>query len=150
MGATRFSGYAKSDWEVDLTVAQAGQIRTSYFNAFPGLRNWQRRQGNEQVTRTVAGRRRVVGKGKYTLALNSPVQGTGADGLKLALALLWETPGPQGAFPVLAVHDELVIEAPAAKAEEAEQWLTDAMKAGMQEYLKVVPIQVETAVGETY
>jgi hypothetical protein len=45
-------------------------------------------------------------------------QGTGADGLKLALALLWERrEEAPGAFPVLAVHDEIVIECDEAKAE---------------------------------
>ena len=39
--------------------------------------------------------------------LNSPVQGTGADGLKLALALLWErTSECPVAVAVLVCHDE--------------------------------------------
>ena len=49
--------------------------------------------------------------------LNAPVQGTGADGLKLALALLWERRDecPE-AMPVLACHDEVVVECDAQQA----------------------------------
>jgi DNA polymerase-1 len=39
------------------------------------------------------------------------VQGSGADGLKAALALLWQTrEQASGAVPVLCVHDEIVVE----------------------------------------
>jgi DNA polymerase-1 len=43
--------------------------------------------------------------------LDSPVQRTGADGPKLALALLWERRSEcPGAMPILVCHDEVVIE----------------------------------------
>jgi DNA polymerase-1 len=43
--------------------------------------------------------------------LSSPVQGTGAEGLKLALAILYERRDEcPGAVPILAVHDEIVVE----------------------------------------
>jgi hypothetical protein len=57
-------------------------------------------------TRMLTGRRRMDVK-KLTDRLNAPVQGTGADGLKLALALLWarrsECPG---AVPVLVCQED--------------------------------------------
>jgi len=44
-----------------------------------------------------------------------------ADGLKLALALLWERRYEcPGAVPVLAVHDEIVVEVEEDKAEAAQ------------------------------
>ena len=149
MGAKRLASYAKDDWGVSLTVEQATETRNAYFEAFPALRSWQYRQGKEQITKTLTGRRRVVGD-KYTLALASPVQGSGADGLKLALALLWGTPAPDDCFPILAVHDEIVVEAPKDKANEAAEWLETAMKTGMQEILREVPVEVEVTIGETY
>jgi DNA polymerase-1 len=52
---------------------------------------WHRHTGatNKQAvdTRTLASRRRL-GVSRFTMKLNTPVQGTGADGLKLAL--IWE------------------------------------------------------------
>jgi DNA polymerase I-like protein with 3'-5' exonuclease and polymerase domains len=64
--------------------------------------------------------------------LNAPVQGTGADGLKLALALLWERRGQcPGAVPVLVCHDEVVIECDAEQAANVKAWLEGAMIEGM-------------------
>jgi len=95
--------------------------------------------------RTASGRRRVVET--FTERLNTPVQGTGADGLKLALALLWETRDRcPSAAPVLAVHDELVVEADAGEAEAARDWLVDCMRRGMEGFLKQVPVEVEAVI----
>jgi DNA polymerase-1 len=85
---------------------------------------------------------------KFTEKLNTPVQGTGADGLKRALALLWETRDRcPSAAPVLVVHDEIVLEVDAAEAEGARVWLVDAMRDGMAPYLPRVPIEVEAKIG---
>ena len=136
---------------IELSEDEAEILKTRFFQAYQGLREWQRRQGNATDSRSILGRRRVFdADSSYTERLNFPVQGSGADGLKLALAWLWETPGPKGAFPVLAVHDEIVIEAPAGTAQEAQEWLIQAMVLGMKECLKEVPVVVETAVGETW
>ena len=63
-------------------------------------------------------------KTPYTHRLNSPVQGTEADGAKLAMALLWERRHLcPGAFPVLFCHDEIVVEASADQADAAAAWL---------------------------
>jgi DNA polymerase-1 len=83
--------------------------------------------------------------------LNTPVQGTGADGLKLALALLWERRGEMpGAFPVLAVHDELVVEADADQADAAAGWLKAAMVDAMAPLIDPVPVEVEVQIARTW
>jgi DNA polymerase-1 len=66
--------------------------------------------------------------------LNSPVQGTGADGLKLALAHLWEC-GDEcpGTVPVLVCHDEIVVECDESDVNKVEAWLKKAMEDGMDE-----------------
>ena len=82
------------------------------------------------------------------------MQGTGADGLKLALALLWERRDESaGAVPILVVHDEIVVECDEDQTEAVEGWLRKAMIEGMNEVvnaLKVdgtlVPIEVEARV----
>ena len=52
------------------------------------------------------------------------MQGTGVDGLKLALALLQERRDEcPGAVPILAVHDETVVECDADDVEEVKAWL---------------------------
>jgi DNA polymerase-1 len=83
--------------------------------------------------------------------LNTPVQGTGADGLKLALALLWERRHEApGAFPVLAVHDEVVVEADAEKADAVAGWLVRCMVDAMAPLIDPVPVEVDVKVGTNW
>jgi DNA polymerase I-like protein with 3'-5' exonuclease and polymerase domains len=67
--------------------------------------------------------------------------------LKLALALLWERRGecPE-AVPVLACHDEVVIECRTEQAADAKAWLEKAMIEEMNAVMKstsTVPVPVE-------
>ena len=67
-------------------------------------------------TRTLTGRLRINDE-KLIDRLNAPVQGSGADRLKLALTLLWERRNQcPGAVPVLVCHDEVVVECAAGLA----------------------------------
>jgi DNA polymerase I len=101
-------------------------------------------------TRTLAGRRRL-GVGKFTEKLNTPVQGSGADGLKLALGLLWERRAAcPSASPVLVVHDEIVVECDEEDAERAREWMVEAMRDGMAAVLKQVPVEAEAMVARDW
>ena len=53
------------------------------------------------------------------------------------------------AFPIMAIHDEIVIEVPEEKAEDAKEWLIECMKKGMEEVLKEVPVTVTVEVRRT-
>src|SRR3712207_3233125 len=89
---------------------------------------------------------------KLTDRLNAPLQGTAADGLKLALALLWERRGEcPGAVPVLVCHDEVVVECDAEKAADVKAWLEKAMIEGMDAVMNGtdevdVPVEVEARI----
>jgi DNA polymerase I-like protein with 3'-5' exonuclease and polymerase domains len=53
--------------------------------------------------------------------LNAPVEGTAADSLKWALALLWERRGEcPGAVPVLVCHDEVIVECDVEQADRRD------------------------------
>jgi DNA polymerase-1 len=147
MGATRLREYARASYGVDLTEADAQRFRERFFAAYPGLRAWHRRQSPTTVaSRTLKGRRRL-GVERFTDKLNSPIQGTGADVLKLALAHLWHDRGAVfSAIPVLAVHDEIVIEVAAEEAEASMEWLRGHMEAAGREIVADVPIAVEAAI----
>jgi DNA polymerase-1 len=154
MGAKGFRAYAKSTYGLDLTEDDARRYRDAFFQSYPGLAAWHRRVGRTKdqtvETRTLAGRRRL-GVLRFTEKLNSPVQGTGADGLKAALALLWERRGEvPGAFPVLAVHDEVVIECDHGQAPAVEAWLRKAMVDAMAPLIEPVPVEVEVKVARTW
>jgi DNA polymerase-1 len=152
MGATGFAQYAKGQYGMDLPEKEARGYRQAFFKAYPGLASWHRKVGasTSTQTRTLTGRRRLDVH-SYTKKLNSPVQGTGADGLKLALALLWERRAEvPGAFPVLTVHDEIVIECAADQAEAVRAWLQRAMLEAMEPLIAPVPVEVSISVGTTW
>jgi DNA polymerase-1 len=92
---------------------------------------------------------------KLTDRLNAPVQGTAADGLKLALTLLWERRDvcPR-AVAVLVCHDEVVVECDADREEEGKEWLVQPMKDGLDAVVNVmephIPIEVEASVFKTW
>jgi DNA polymerase-1 len=154
MGARGFRQYAKSQYGLDLTEAEAIRYRAAFFKSYPGLGIWHSRIRSRRngETRTLTGRRRLLDeKTPDTQRLNTPVQGTGADGLKLALALLWSR-GEQvpGAFPVLVVHDEIVIECDVQQADMVNAWLRQAMLDAMAPLLDPAPIGVEAKVSQTW
>jgi DNA polymerase I-like protein with 3'-5' exonuclease and polymerase domains len=151
MGAKSLAAYATSNFGVSLTESEAAKHRDVFFRTYPGLRAWHRGVPNGTIqTRTLAGRRRV-GVSAFTEKLNTPTQGSGADGLKRALALLWERRSAcPGAFPVLLVHDEIVIECDETQRDEAMTWVRDAMRDGMAPLLDPVPVEVEVSAGRTW
>jgi len=42
----------------------------------------------------------------------------------MALAWMWESRDDVDAFPILVIHDEIVVEVRTDKADEAKEWLT--------------------------
>jgi DNA polymerase-1 len=154
MGARGLRQYGRSQYGLDLSPEEAGRYRDAFFRSYPGLAAWHRRVRSSPArqTRTLAGRRRLLDERTAdTQRLNTPVQGTGADGLKRALALLWERRHlVPGAFPVLAVHDEVVAECDAGQAEAVAAWLRQAMLEAMAPLLEPVPVEVEVKVTQTW
>jgi DNA polymerase-1 len=154
LGARGLRGYARSNYGLDLTEAQARQYRAAFFRTYPALASWHRRAGNSRAheCRTLAGRRRLLDdKTPYTHRLNSPVQGSEADGAKLTMALLWERRAEcPGAVPVLFCHDEIVAECAADQADAVKGWLSRAMVDAMAPLIDPVPVEVEAMVGRTW
>ena len=173
MGWKSLRGYAKANYGVNMTETDARKAHRMFFLAYPGLERWHadvRRKVKQLYasnpaaihnTLTLGGRKRTLSvaarKADRTTypsvndALNTPVQGTGADGLKAAIALLWERRAESpGAVPVLFVHDEIVVEVPAADADRAKDWLVRCMVDGMAPLVDPVPVEVEATVGPTW
>jgi DNA polymerase-1 len=161
-GAAGFKEFARDKYETDITLGEARQYKKRFFETYPGLAAWHERERlrmkhGETETRTLTGRRRV-GVMRFTEWVNAPVQGTGADGLKLALALLWERHAEcPGAVPVACVHDEILVECDEDEAKKVEAWLEKAMIDGMDEVLNGpgaegprVSVEVEVKRGRTW
>jgi len=117
---------------------------------YKGIKAWHDRQppNSETIdTRTLAGRRRR-NVWSFTQKVNSPVQGTAADGFKAALGLLWQRRAQcPSARPVLLVHDEVVLECDATEVETTQAWLRTAVIDGLQPLLATVPADADVTSG---
>jgi DNA modification methylase len=149
-----YRNYARASWDIDLTEEQARYYHGKFFQAYPAIARWHAlvriRRMNE--TRTPWGRRRLMDQTTPdTIRINTPVQGTEADGMKGAMALLWETRHTvPGAFPVLMVHDCLVVECDPSQREAVENWLRSAMVRAMQPLLGDIPCGVDVHSGQRF
>jgi DNA polymerase-1 len=83
------------------------------------------------------------------MAVNTPIQGTAADLIKLAMLAVHRAIGEQGlkARMILQVHDELVFEAP----EDELESMTALVKTNMEGVMELkVPLVVDTAYGPSW
>jgi DNA polymerase-1 len=81
------------------------------------------------------------------IARNTPIQGTAADILKLAMVRLGDDDAVPGAKMVLTVHDELVFEVPAEQAARAGALIRERMEGAMK---LAVPLVVDVGTGHTW
>ena len=131
---------------------------------YPKLARWQeetkKRAASRRYAETWLGRRRYLpdiasvdwGKKSFAerCALNTPIQGTAADILKLALGRIIEgLPQRMWLRPVLQIHDELVFELPEGKVREAAVFIKACMEERPFEEFDV-PIVAEAAAGERF
>ncbi|MEO8874975.1 MAG: DNA polymerase I, partial [Polyangiaceae bacterium] len=110
-----------------------------------------------EAVRTLLGRRRFLpnlsssNRGLRAeaerVAKNTPIQGTAADILKVAMVTLGKGDVVPGAKMILTVHDELVFEIPDDKVEEASGRIREAMSGAMK--LKV-PLRVDVGSGDNW
>ena len=108
---------------------------------------------------TLMGRRRYIPEilsGNYNLrsfgercAMNSPIQGTAADIIKLAMIRVDAELKRRELQTrlILQVHDELILEAPEAEAEEAAALLRECMEGVMQ---LAVPLRADVSTGSDW
>ena len=131
---------------------------------YPNLARWQEQAKQaamrRQYTQTFLGRRRYLpgirsqdwGRRSFAerCALNTPIQGTAADILKLALGrLIAGLPDRPWLRPLLQIHDELVFEVPRERLQEAVTYIQTCMDA--QPFPEMdVPIVAEAAYGPDF
>lgn len=149
--------YAASSYGVTLELDQAEQIRRQFFRTYGSLRQWHGESRNKadagaREVRTVMGRRRLIPETaseweRFTALVNTPVQGGCADGMKRALVMLAERL-PAEARLISTVHDEVLVEAPEAMAEQVRLIVQATMVEAMAELFPQVPIEVEAGVCE--
>lgn len=145
-------------------LSECEEIICNLKAGYPRLTQWQEevktRAGFRRYTETYLGRRRYLpnitstnwGKRSFAerCALNTPIQGTAADILKLALVRIIEGLSERMWFkPLLQVHDELVFELPEDKVSEAVEFIKACMEARPFDAFDV-PIVAEASIGERF
>jgi DNA polymerase I len=135
----------------------------AYFERYRGVRAWLDRTIEEArrtgVVRTLFGRIRPIPdihSKDYALrqfaertAVNSPIQGTAADIMKLAMIRIWKSLQSHGCSSkiLLQVHDELVLECPWKEIGQVQEIVRHEMEHAVE--LRV-PLRVETGLGDNW
>ena len=128
--------------------AEAATIIENYFQQFPGIKGFMdqivARARTHGYVETLTKRRRSIrditsanstirGQAER-VAMNTPIQGTAADMIKLAMIHVDTALTKAGLQTrmLLQVHDELLFEMPASEADQARTIILDAMKNAIQ------------------
>ncbi|WP_294453804.1 DNA polymerase I [uncultured Allofournierella sp.] len=149
--------------DINVSVKEADQFIKNYLATFPGVKNYMDEtiaHGTEKgYVTTLFGRRRALpelASKNHNLralgermAMNTPIQGTAADVIKLAMVKVWRRLRAEGlaAKLILQVHDELIVEAPEAEAETVARILKEEME-GAVSYS--VPLIADVGQGKTW
>jgi DNA polymerase-1 len=144
---------------------EAAEIIDAYFREYPAIRGFMDRTVNEArengYVETLSGRRRYfpdLNSGNQNLrsnaeraAINTPIQGTAADMIKLAMiridALLLNS--SYQSRMLLQVHDELVFDLASDEKDELVPKILDVMKNALP-LPNNVPIEVEAGTGPNW
>lgn len=151
MSAAGLQAYARDSYGVCMSLEQAEEFRRRFFGSYRGIAAWHRAQRELREVRTRSGRlRRFEGDPPVTELYNTPVQGTGADILKRAMARLRPYLAYYDAELVACVHDELVAECPEDRAQDLLAVMVREMEAAGRGFIPEVPVVAEGAVGRTW
>ncbi len=149
--------------DIGSSIPEAKRIIDDYYRQFPAVKEYLERTVEEAKrtgwVETLFGRRRPLPElaspnrqmrsfGERA-AMNTPLQGTAADIIKIAMVRTADALAARGMRTrlVLQVHDELILEAPAAEVAEASALLQECMEGAAD--LKV-PLRVDVKSGASW
>ncbi|HOZ55678.1 MAG: DNA polymerase I [Parcubacteria group bacterium ADurb.Bin316] len=149
----------------DISYDRAREFIANYFKAYQGIKKWVEEVVDEArengYSETLFGRRRylpeinssvvMVKKAAERMAINTPLQGTAADMIKIAMIeiekMIKKEYKTEDVKMILQVHDELLFEIKSAKVQE----LSEKIKKIMEEVLKLkVPVVVDANTGDSW
>lgn len=149
---------------VEKSVDECTAIIANLKAGYPALTTWQEQtkqdSARKMYTETWLGRRRYLpnirsdnwGMKSFAerCALNTPIQGTAADILKLAIVRILEgLPSRPWLKPILQIHDELTFIIPKEKLYEAINFIRKCME--QQPFPEFdLPLVAEASAGETF
>jgi DNA polymerase-1 len=149
--------------DIGTSKKQADEYIKSYFETYPMVDKYLHDTvENAEIsgfTTTMFGRRRMIPEIKSSnkniaafgrrVAMNSPIQGSAADIIKLAMINTAKALKASGidARLIMQVHDELIIESHVNCKDEAEKILVNEMQDAVK---LLVPLTAEAGVGSTW
>ena len=149
--------------DIGVSVKEADAFLKNYLAAFPKVSGYMDKTIADAkacgYVSTLFGRRRAlpelassnfnVRSSGERMARNTPIQGTAADVIKLAMVRVWKRLRDEKMESrlILTVHDELIVEAPQAEAEKAAQILREEME-GCVQY--AVPLSTDVHAGKNW
>ena len=134
--------------DIGVSVAEADRYIKNYLDTFSGVRRYMEETvefaQQHGYIETMFGRRRalpeihstnknIVNFGKR-VAMNTPIQGTAADIIKIAMIKVYRRLKAEqlSARLILQVHDELIVEAPLHELEQVKHLLVEEMQNAVQ------------------
>lgn len=130
--------------DIGVSRKEAAEFIKTYLDSYPGIENYMstiKQTAREQgYVATLFGRRRAVPdidsknfnvrSAAERIAMNTPIQGTAADIIKIAMVRVRDRLKREGLESrlILQVHDELILEAPLREKDAAAKILTEEME----------------------
>ena len=149
--------------DIGVSVKEAEAFLQTYLATFPNINGYMEKTIADArkcgYVSTLFGRRRALPElnsndhniraSGERMARNTPIQGTAADVIKLAMVRVWRRLRNEKMESrlILTVHDELIVEAPEAEAEKAAQILREEME-GCVHY--AVPLSTDVHTGKNW
>ena len=154
------TAYGLAD-ELGVTMQRAEELLAAHTAAYPGVAAWtaaaHQQAANMGEVRTFYGRRRqlpniysasdALAAEARRHAVNTIIQGTAADLMKLALIRLHDTL-PDDVRMLLPIHDSVLLEVPTALVDETRRIVVAAMEAVPAGFS--VPMKVEVKTGRMW
>ena len=147
------SGFGLSE-ELGITKKEAENYIKDYFEKHPKVKSYMDSQiamaKKEGYTETIMGRRRYIPEIKSPafmvrslgerLAMNSPIQGSAADIIKIAMVKVWNELNNRNMESklILQVHDELIIDTLKSELDDVKELLVRNMMEAMDLKVKLV------------
>ena len=149
--------------DLGISVAEAKRYIQNYLGSFPKISEYldgiKQKAREDGYVSTEFGRKRYIPELTASnknvqhfgerVAMNSPIQGTAADVIKIAMIKVADELRRSGidARLILQVHDELLIEAHSSCADEARRILVECMENAVK---FTVPLSVEASIGNNW
>ncbi|MCB0279336.1 MAG: DNA polymerase I, partial [Calditrichaeota bacterium] len=159
--------YGMSQWglasRIHISDDEARSFIDSYFVQYPGVHNYMMNTVSEArmsgFVKTLSGRKRqipeinsenrMIREGAERVAINTPIQGTAADLIKIAMINIQKAIDEQSlkSKMILQVHDELVFNVHVDEIELLKKLVVDKMENAMSFDIK---LKVDVGVGDNW